>query len=554
MMCPKCGNNNCNFIDRTTTSSFGLFKACCGFIFLGPIGILCGLCGGGTNERQYWVCNNCGNQFQDGDKLSYTLKKQLEEESFKEKIRELNEKQCASDFIYDKPNESYLNKINGIEKIKSKISDNLELRFIFSKNSNLERKVNGLVFVTTGKEKGFSGEELAIAIIDISDMRDGTKGIILSTKGIYYSNNKFIENNRIIKMKLKDNNLIINTDIELNLEVFSLNERELLYILFMNVFLSNKITNHKQEELNIKGLANINNGGYVIEYKEGIIKLDSSNGSDRLIYLDQNNIENILLEEAKVKNLVLYRNNIYCILEESISAFKVIYTINRFDIVNKQFKKINAKIENVKQFIIYNDIIFIKKTKDKYLDGSILTIDLEGNFIDIIENKYCYNLTIGDGKLFYIIRNDKQKKVIEFDINTKKKRELYSDKKIKGDNIIYSKGMIYLCNSKMLSAPSLCSLDMNGSLKELSYNVGEFNISDDGKYIFFAQYSSDNEDKGKKLFRYNINNKNKEILTIDKNFESINIIKSIIYYKSKGFILKGMNEEVRCDGKVVLND
>lgn len=65
--CPKCGGINCTPISesKTTGSDFYASKGCCGYLLLGPIGILCGKCGAGTETTNttYWVCSNCGNKF-----------------------------------------------------------------------------------------------------------------------------------------------------------------------------------------------------------------------------------------------------------------------------------------------------------------------------------------------------------------------------------------------------------------------------------------------------------------------------------------------------------
>ncbi len=64
MICPNCGANNSSVINETTTQGkdFDTGNACCGYILLGPIGILCGACGDGkkTINTNYFVCNNCG--------------------------------------------------------------------------------------------------------------------------------------------------------------------------------------------------------------------------------------------------------------------------------------------------------------------------------------------------------------------------------------------------------------------------------------------------------------------------------------------------------------
>ena len=66
--CPKCGSTNCTPVVETSTSGkdFSAGKGCCGWVILGPIGILCGACGKGkkTTSTTYWMCSGCGNKFQ----------------------------------------------------------------------------------------------------------------------------------------------------------------------------------------------------------------------------------------------------------------------------------------------------------------------------------------------------------------------------------------------------------------------------------------------------------------------------------------------------------
>lgn len=67
--CPKCGGTHCRMTTQTKTdvTPFGIGDACCGFILLGPIGILCGLCGTGssTETKTVWICDDCGKKFSD---------------------------------------------------------------------------------------------------------------------------------------------------------------------------------------------------------------------------------------------------------------------------------------------------------------------------------------------------------------------------------------------------------------------------------------------------------------------------------------------------------
>lgn len=54
--CPKCGSTNLQIINEVKGKGVSFLKLClCG---------LFGLCGAGkTKNKQFWVCQNCGNKF-----------------------------------------------------------------------------------------------------------------------------------------------------------------------------------------------------------------------------------------------------------------------------------------------------------------------------------------------------------------------------------------------------------------------------------------------------------------------------------------------------------
>lgn len=67
MVCPNCSSTNCHIINEVTTKgkNFSAGKGLLGYICIGPVGVLCGLCGKGKQvyNQNYWVCNNCGNKW-----------------------------------------------------------------------------------------------------------------------------------------------------------------------------------------------------------------------------------------------------------------------------------------------------------------------------------------------------------------------------------------------------------------------------------------------------------------------------------------------------------
>ncbi len=94
MKCPNCGSNNCQFISNTIThnSGFGFGDACCGYICLGPIGLLCGLCNMDqeTKIKEYWVCQECGTKF-----------------SAKDMQKAIEQKKEKTTFVFFKENPDY---------------------------------------------------------------------------------------------------------------------------------------------------------------------------------------------------------------------------------------------------------------------------------------------------------------------------------------------------------------------------------------------------------------------------------------------------------------
>lgn len=77
MKCPSCGSENVNLISNTTNRGFRGSDACCGYMLMGPLGILCGSFGSGKKKtNEFWVCNNCGSRFQDKEIKKYNQKVQ----------------------------------------------------------------------------------------------------------------------------------------------------------------------------------------------------------------------------------------------------------------------------------------------------------------------------------------------------------------------------------------------------------------------------------------------------------------------------------------------
>ncbi|MBU5465055.1 zinc-ribbon domain-containing protein [Anaerotignum sp. MSJ-24] len=71
--CPQCsaGSEFCHPVVKTNVKVTGKFydicDGCCGYILLGPVGLLCGACGSSvktkTRNETWWICQRCGKEF-----------------------------------------------------------------------------------------------------------------------------------------------------------------------------------------------------------------------------------------------------------------------------------------------------------------------------------------------------------------------------------------------------------------------------------------------------------------------------------------------------------
>lgn len=77
LRCPKCNSEDIQFTTSTTSKGVSVRNSCCGYILLGPLGLLCGLHKAGeTSTSEFWVCRNCGARFGDYEANSSSLSEQ----------------------------------------------------------------------------------------------------------------------------------------------------------------------------------------------------------------------------------------------------------------------------------------------------------------------------------------------------------------------------------------------------------------------------------------------------------------------------------------------
>ena len=75
--CPRCKSRNLQIVtnteyhSQTSGGGYSAGKGCCGYMALGPLGLLCGACGSKSKttvtstSTNVWVCRDCGNKFRD---------------------------------------------------------------------------------------------------------------------------------------------------------------------------------------------------------------------------------------------------------------------------------------------------------------------------------------------------------------------------------------------------------------------------------------------------------------------------------------------------------
>lgn len=89
LKCPHCGSTHLQFTTQVKTQGVSVGDACCGYVCLGPAGLLCGLCGAGSTEsKDSWVCCDCGAKFTTEEAKDAVEQKLKQEQDLAKKQRE----------------------------------------------------------------------------------------------------------------------------------------------------------------------------------------------------------------------------------------------------------------------------------------------------------------------------------------------------------------------------------------------------------------------------------------------------------------------------------
>lgn len=89
LRCPHCGSTRLQYTTTVKTQGVSVSDACCGYVCLGPLGLLCGLCGAGsTKTNESWVCCDCGTKFTTEEAQQAVTQKLQQEQNLAKKQQE----------------------------------------------------------------------------------------------------------------------------------------------------------------------------------------------------------------------------------------------------------------------------------------------------------------------------------------------------------------------------------------------------------------------------------------------------------------------------------
>ena len=178
MKCPNCSSENTQVHYEVEKQGFSGGKGCCGWLILGPIGLLCGLCGKDNvkSEEKYWVCNNCGCKFNEA------------EANQGEKCRNRDDLLHAAETNFiNQPNykEIIEKKNNAIAMLKNNLSAEELQRFIFSLDTADPQVIKNILWNYIKPDFSIDLSNVCIYFMyNESTIGDGL-GTIFTNEGIY---------------------------------------------------------------------------------------------------------------------------------------------------------------------------------------------------------------------------------------------------------------------------------------------------------------------------------------------------------------------------------
>ena len=209
MKCPRCSSENVQVHYEVEKQGFSGGKGCCGWILIGPIGLLCGLCGKDKvkSEEKYWVCNNCGSKFTDYEA----------EKGDKQRMRDAVLDSAEINFVNDPRYTEVLNKRDSaIQILKSRLTDEELNRFVFSYNGIQKKTAKDIVWNYIKPDFNIDlSNDCIYFMYNESTIGDGL-GTIFTNRGIYcygaFAKPIFIPKENISSINIHGKDIQINDD------------------------------------------------------------------------------------------------------------------------------------------------------------------------------------------------------------------------------------------------------------------------------------------------------------------------------------------------------
>ncbi len=493
MRCPNCYSDNVQRCVDKKYQGYGVGRGCCGWFFFGPVGLLCGLCGMGDvkNEKEYWICNNCGIKFNDTVTGEYQYAIQ---ESVNKKIS-LIEAKCGENensSLYEE------NKKMVKEVMTSNMTSDALSHIIFNANAEEDNRIFEIMKVYDKTDTNFETEYIYFMYyVHINN------GIIVSSKGLHYSDkgiSSVLYADDIHKITFYNSKIFINNGIELKFpELYDEDDKEIMVDVLKKLFIPVKPQISAQTTAN--GYGNHINDGCIVKLKDKLYYSRYINKKYQLVE-NCNGNEKVLMDE-KIKQLGTDGEFLYAVKGLSIykidvnsSACEKMFDGNTFHIVN-------------------DEMVFSGNGSD---NGLFIT-NLKTKETKKLSENMASNITVCDSWIYYV-NNSAKEAIYKIKKDGTDESLVYNDKKCK--NLVCDGEYLYFMGSNFLDLNDLYRININGGgLFNYELTVDDFNVTDN--HIYGVQEN--------KILRIKKDEPgNRVTLVKQETIRKINIIDGILYF------------------------
>lgn len=516
MKCPKCSQDNCQFVATTTGSDFNASGACCGYICLGPLGLLCGL-GGNKKNVEYWMCNSCGTKFTAAEAQESDRREQqseanriMEEQQREEKaaviakIEALDSNPVEYKFIMDSNAEEIGTSV-GIN-FKNYISEN-EVALVkcfgdegvtgqASKNYN---KTNSILYKILGDAKGLQSDE---KIVVLYYNAASAKSIIITDKRILLDGTNVIDITKVDYICKRENIMIyktVNEVAQLGGLDASVDQDALLKMLEITLTpnRTKKVVGNEQSVLVNK------NNKYAFKMLDGsMVNYSGVTGKITVNYMSRTS-----MVKEPLHNLVTTENELYTAKAEVIEgkvdkmdstlkegAMKIGAKSKSLMSMAKKATGLNAdhvlarymggvdilnmEINNIKDFYIDGEKLFYRASSPTDRLNKLYMVQVNGGRASelCISDKAVTAYYLANGKVYYVVKETSGYAIMSYEYGEKIFRKEYMvDGKV---------DELYVVGENVYALASQRLICMNQVGKVVANNVQALDIDDNGNVYY----------------------------------------------------------------------